>query len=420
MTVRCPGNGASMARPGVPQNVAFDMGLITAGLELISPWLTPFTALVDSFMYQAVNQCTSDPPAMPVFDASDVTNLIGGVLNPNLDVTLTKVNNALLNYAWSKFCICSDGTDPGPPATLAPPAGAANPAIKQSTPCFQGSWQGTIPQNSTNPVISSLMDATQALVPVDGTTATAVDATSSAYTVYGIATGTTSVVFQFQQGATQNACDPANGPYLVLQQLDANRSVLSNDNLLDPRDLKTGTVTVSVRANARYWHIYSWLTAAGGCGPSTGTTNYNSQAFCNGQQPNQLTSCCPPDPAIMLGIQNILQRLANQTVTDTLTRGTTHSNLSGSGTVTLVAECAAVEVNVRAQPPLVVNPGSPDYYFSMGFITSYAVGSPLKGWRLVYTSQIFPLQTYADQMGYTLPPGVIVDLVEMLPAAAVG
>jgi len=62
------------------------------------------------------------------------------------------------------------------------------------------------------------------------------------------------------------------------------------------------------------------------------------------------------------------------------------------------------------------NPGSPNYYISLGFITSIAAGSPLKGWRLVYGSQTFPIMSYADQIGYTLPASVSIDLVELLPA----
>jgi hypothetical protein len=90
--------------------------------------------------------------------------------------------------------------------------------------------------------------------------------------------------------------------------------------------------------------------------------------------------------------------------------------VTGDGTLTLVASCAAVRVHVTTDLSTWPNhPGSPNYYLSMGFITSIAAGSPLKGWRLVYGSQTFPIAAYADQIGYTLPPGITATVTELLP-----
>lgn len=59
------------------------------------------------------------------------------------------------------------------------------------------------------------------------------------------------------------------------------------------------------------------------------------------------------------------------------------------------------------------NPGTPNYYFSLGFATPFAGGTPLKGQRLVYNHQVFSWPTYTDAIGYTLYPDVNIDLIEL-------
>jgi hypothetical protein len=145
--------------------------------------------------------------------------------------------------------------------------------------------------------------------------------------------------------------------------------------------------------------------------------------FCSGQQPTGVaTPCCPPDPSVdirLRSIQNMLEYVMDHlpsSASSTISVGTQHPAVTGDGTLTLVASCAAVRVHVTTDLSTWPNhPGSPNYYLSMGFITSIAAGSPLKGWRLVYGSQTFPIAAYADQIGYTLPPGITATVTELLP-----
>jgi hypothetical protein len=145
--------------------------------------------------------------------------------------------------------------------------------------------------------------------------------------------------------------------------------------------------------------------------------------YCGTDNPlTVVTPCCPPDPTLEQRLAYLIQLAhANIALTGQSLRGhvdgTRHSGLSGSGTVTLVDGVLAVRVEIKTGlSSLQLNPGSPNYYFSAGFITPIAAGSPLKGARLVYSAQTYPVPSYTDQIGFTLPPGVTVDIVELLPA----
>jgi hypothetical protein len=155
-----------------------------------------------------------------------------------------------------------------------------------------------------------------------------------------------------------------------------------------------------------------------------GTFEASHTLFCGpGGATNPVVPCCPPDPLLDARLSQILQyeKIIVQLLGAPLhshVDGTRHANLIGSGSITLVDSVDAIRVEVTSSlTGWPNNPGDPNYYFSLGFITSIAAGSPLKGWRLVYSAQTFPIVSYADQIGYTLPPGVQVAIVELIPAA---
>jgi hypothetical protein len=62
-------------------------------------------------------------------------------------------------------------------------------------------------------------------------------------------------------------------------------------------------------------------------------------------------------------------------------------------------------------------PGTPTFYWDMGFITPLAFDTPLRGWRLVFERQSFQLQNVTDAISYTLLGNTVVDVVEQLLAA---
>lgn len=151
------------------------------------------------------------------------------------------------------------------------------------------------------------------------------------------------------------------------------------------------------------------------------------QIYCNPTNPTVTQPCCPPDPQLqntlnyILGVEQNIYNLVQQLQTGGLPRlplyqdSTVHAGLSGAGTITLQTKAVAFRVDVTSNiTNWPHNIQVPTYYFSMGFVTSYALTSPIKGWRLVYQSQDFPLAAECDQIGYTLPAGITVNITELL------
>lgn len=126
MTAIC-GGGTSAPKPGVVTNNFISAATITTGLLEITPYLAPFAGMIDAFVYNATNQCTGDPPAMPTSAQLNPLNIIGGVFNPNSGAWVTAANNLLLNWCWLLFCQCTSApvpvlTYPGPPANVSVPS----------------------------------------------------------------------------------------------------------------------------------------------------------------------------------------------------------------------------------------------------------------------------------------------------------
>jgi hypothetical protein len=207
---------------------------------------------------------------------------------------------------------------------------------------------------------------------------------------------------------------------------DANSISISSGQIHGPL-ANTDAVCVArgpVPTNARYMATYGeWQ----GSDVQSGTATGQMIFYCTGQSPTAPeVPCCPPDPSLdarLTYLTNLVVQLAGmlQAPVDALVDGAIHGPFSGTGSVLLNAECAAVRVDVLTDLSLwPKNPGTPTYYFSLGFITSYAEATPLKGWRLVYSSQSFPVHTYADMIGWTLPDGVQIRITEQQGASAAG
>lgn len=420
MTAAC-GGGPSALRPGSGATVVASAGAITAGLELITPWLLPFAFLIDAFAYDALNSCQTDPPPMPVFNATDIANLVGGVFNPSLSATLSKVHDVLLNYFWATYCECTSGpqppalgTLPQPPGTVLPPfnatGGVCMTDVQTITYGMLGVGCNSVSNQTNRPTLffgfpdTTVPPRMPALLPPNPY--------AVQLTVDNHGEGTNPLPV----GVQLSAIDSQGAP-LAMQETVLYQQVLPG---------RSQTFTWHFVPTTTYYYAavqVEWFdpVAVGPpCAvPPTNTATFTGRLLCQSSS-TPLQPCCPPDESTSNGINTLVrmvQQLANQiNVGFThLVDATRHAGLSGTGSVHLVASCAACRVEIKNLPVTWPNnPGTPPYLFSAGFITSFVLTAPLRGWRLIYDSQTFPLEPYADQIGYTLAPGLVIDIVEQL------
>ena len=416
----CNGGTGSL-KPGIGGAVVFDAGLITAGLSLITPYLLPFAALIDAFVYEALTQCEQEPPALPVFDATDMSNLVGGVLNPNLHFTLDKIHQLLLHFAWDRFCRCSNGVVPVL-EPLPPPTGSTSVTGNPQQACFQGTFTGTAPNLPAGSPISAAQDITTQLMPVAGDRLALPVPGQPDLVAYSKPAGVTRVEFVTKLGKVGSAPSDTTGNWPVLVWWDAS-NVFSGSKpfaVFTPSGpVSTGHYDIPVDAN--WYYVFNASTQTGSAPPVTIPCDCSTKVFCGGGATGGVEECCPPDPAIMVGIRNILNAIANlqlggERLPVSWTDGVRHSSLREAGSFSINEAAIGIRIEVTRQPDFPhVLPGNPNFYWDMGFVTPIALTSPLRGWRVVFLNESFTLPQFTDSIGYTLLHGTEADIVELLP-----
>ena len=418
MTALC-GGGTSSPRPGVPQQVTVAGTLITEGLGLIQPWLLAFAALIDGFLYQSVSQCSTDPPAMPTFDASDVANLVGGVLNPNINVTLTKINNALLNVFWPRFCQCDNATVVPTPGLQPPPPGALNVIGTPQQPCFQGNWVGFPPSIGASPTYAQFGDATQQLLSVDTRRQSHSD-TGGSYVGYGIPSGTTQVTWSLQDTGTQ-FCTALSSSGATVRFWDTNGVQVGAD--INPTVTTSGSTasgTFAVPSGAQFWRWGVAYEQGATCGNQLNATRWLTLVWCAGGAPGTLTSCCPGPSDLTIGIQNIIKLIQNLPTApggglNAYSKGTVHTGMTGTQSLT-VSGIIGMLVDVTTGTPTIPQlGGNPPYEWNLGFLSVSTTDGMIQQRRLTRQHMIWiPDQMHLfTTIGVFLGTGVVVNLTEL-------
>lgn len=409
------GGLAGVQKPGVGLNIVVTA---TAIEGLVGIFETPLAALailpiVAGKAYYLQSFCNAPQPADPILtdldfkaalDLSDfgATGRAGQRINQWLDFMM-----------WPLLCNCADGTAPPPVANTTVPGLGANtglPGAATGVTC----WKATAVFKSATVQVTWFNSLTPKTTDLPGTGFPA--GQQPQHLPVPIPTSVSVSV------TTHGLIGPAANWAWDLEYLDATGALIPATGIFSPslNGDRTYAAAGPVPANAAGIQFL-----ATGPVPNQPQFSYDVDLnyYCGTNTPTTpQVPCCPPDPSMDVRLRRIEQ--FEQIIIGLLgqqllghTDGTRHSHLTGNGSVVLVDSVTAVRVEVTSSlTDWDVNPGVPNYYFSLGFITSIAAGSPLKGWRLVYGSQTYPIQPYSDQIGYTLAEGVSIDLVELLPA----
>lgn len=422
MTALC-GGGASNVKQGVVSTNIVAGALITAGLEALSPWLVPVGALVDGFIYNATAQCTTDPPAMPTFDATDAQILALGLLAPNATTTLGKIQDLIMNYLWHQWCECTSATTPPLPTPQPPPAGTGVSNPQTATPCFTGT-ASYFPPTQSGPQPFSAADLTQQLLPVTGATQHDPFSTDPTWIQYGTPSGVTSIDFQAYQPNT-SGCGGNSGPLMgeVFFFDNTGRQITYAQFSGNQYPTPNTSGTIPIPSNTVWWSVAAGYNPTV-CGTVAGNATIKTQVYCGGGG-TSLSNCCPPDPSITFALNNLIQLVLSIQAALTglvippelvgYTNGAVHGALSGSGQFALVGQPLGLLVDINATSPAQGQVlGSPDRWFNLGWITPEIVGTPYAPQRIVYLTQQMQLPQLVDVINYTLGPGVVATVTELI------
>jgi len=408
-------SGTGVPRPGFERAVNVTAAAVEGVLTAIAgPEAAIFLSpIIASQQYDLSQICTTGDPGDPGLGPQDYVDAadVGGNIVANGAAWL-KIRQWFLHIMWPTWCECSDGTVLSAPTISPVPQPTLNPGMP------------------VGPTGSSCWDVTRTFPSFSGTTTWGNAIFPRTQDIPGTYTnGGQPQVFPSPRptnvlcSVTAHHTNPSAPLWAwILQSIDASGAPDGGNSLFSPSlsgDVNYTAQTVISAIGAGYRLILS-----------NNVPFYAPQEFevhvtytCPGQGPLTITTpCCPPDPSVESRLNYLIQLAhANIALSGQALKGhvdgTRHAGLTAAGTVTLVDSVLAVRVEIKTGlGSLELNPGSPNYYFSAGFITPIAAGSPLKGARLVYAAQTYPVPSFTDQIGFTLPPGVSIDIVELLPA----
>lgn len=399
---------------------AVESALILSGNPEIAAILAPFL-VATPFIVQ--DFCSKDPPGDPGLTPAILANAVAELASPGFGPNLNLVKQWWDNIYWYKICGCSSVATPSPPAaTLPPGTGGQNTGLPSNgtiTSCFKTSATIQIGPNTqgaghdTRAATMIRLFPPAWLAPPPSGAPTWTDAVFSpnppttfdhvVLTITAASNPTQSLGtgFHWQTSAT--------GP------LDSNGQQIP----------LTGSPT-----QTSIWHPIDF-TPSGFSNLSIYASNGDAvtreltitfEMFCSSTTtPN--AACCPPDSTTSNYLSQIYNLVLNLTQNATANPPTgwadaaIHAGISGTGSFQLGPNVTGLRAAFTTIPSDIrITPGTPTFYWSLGFVTPVAIDVPLRSLRTVFATQAMQLPVHTTAVDYTFPPGAVVTLTELVPA----
>lgn len=424
MTAVC-GGGPSQARPGLIGNAFSTASGITAFLSgfLPLPVAIAIGAVAAVETFDVAQFCTIDPPADPGLTAQDMVDFMNpSALNTYLPA-LQKVRTWWRHVYWWQVCECSTVPTPTMPAPSNPGNQSQNPGLPSGSTqnCYEtkagylatGVSSGTTVADLTAAFLPSSADTISVSLNLEGHTIP--------MRAVRIPSGVSAVFAQSQNGgaaspAGVNAHDGSIHAWGATgNDLGSLAQIFNSQNAL----VGTAAQGAPLPTGAQYISLGVFNTADVSVSGKEMSWSSDIRYICGTQL---ATPCCPPDPALEFKLNQLFQLVLNlqgqaaASPPTGWTDGIRHSGLEKAGSFHLAPGAIGVRFETSSIPPgFQVSPGDPNFYWDLGFITPFALGSPMRGWRLLYNPHSFHLPDFTDQIGYTLASGVVSAAVELLP-----
>jgi hypothetical protein len=407
----CRGSGSS-ANPVYGTVVAVTSTAIEAFLvtRMPRPVAQFFSPILAGITYDLETVCSGQAPTPVALTDQDVRDL-SNIADPiPYFLAANKLKDWFLAQYWGVICVCGDGQPAAPVSAPALPTVGVNPGLPTGSPappCWDMRATTTQAVGTTPAVVNNM---TARYLP--GPLVTGMTGVGTLDGASPIPPGTTQFTWsassQWDQAGTGQA-------FADLVIFDDTKTVIAPTPTLCAGNNVGAGETLDLPAGAKYLMIR----ATNNVPTSTWTMDLEVQMFCEGQPPGSLvTPCCPPDPIIsrrldqILGLVTLLQR---QVAPFAYVPGVLHSALTGHGELS-VQGLLGVKVTPTTVPPGVgVDLGDPDTLWLESWINW---GNP-DGWHereFLRSSPHVSLPALAGQytkLGYTLRPGLVVDILEL-------
>jgi len=404
VTGPCSGAVVGVPRPGFADFQYVGPAAIGGALAGLSGWAgAGVGAAIGALTYDLSTFCPNGPPAMPTFSAADIAALLSPIDFGGRTAAALKFNDFIGNLFWDRLCECPGGTTTiGSPSSY--PSGAGQvvnvpqgvlvckeinlPQQNYGTSSVTPYYYGTGTASTTIDDVGIPAGATQMSVIM-----TAHSVGASHYSGSG--------TFQFRN-ASHTAMTSVSG------------SVASAGSPGGAAGPLTGSIAVP--AGAVYLRIQIGKDTAG---TVTDQFSANVKLYCNGLPGQTLASCCAPDPGTQMLLEQILSMVTlvqRQSAPFAYVYGANHTALSGDGEITVFG-LIGVSVDVTTLPSYYGSAdGSPVKHFGLGYVQLGTADGYDHSRQVDFdgTLMIPPVAGAFTKIGYSLSPGVVVSIRELV------
>lgn len=410
MTSICTGSGPSSVRPGYPESVILTAdyieGILPPQLQVLRPvWPYIRPVIVDTLS----TFCAAEPPGWPdLSEAVFAAVLAGGEAGAAL-VTAGLLTQVARNAFWYLACECTSGATPAAPTPDPPPAvPVINPP--QINPAPAAPCQ-TIASDLVMPVQSGATTGWH--TGTAGITNTGPGAISLAK-VDIIPQAALSYTIRYAATSTDNAGFIEFVAQWYTSSLTLISTALATSAVHPPQN---GSTSFSLPANARYVAMYA---DTSGANPAVIDTHMAVEFSCAAANPlAPATPCCPPDP-IMTGylsqILNAVTLIQRQAAPFGYIAGASHTGLADNGSLS-IADLIGVKIDITTLPDSYGrHEGDPIKYFNLGVLTWGTADGYRTSTFLEHDAQVIfpPLAGVYTLLGYSLAPGIVIDITELV------
>lgn len=357
-------------------------------------WAVPLAMGIAGTRFVLLDLCSSDPPAVPDFTASDAIALLGWI-DPLAHVQAQlKLYQLVGNQLWYLVCQCDNATVPVAP-TVPPPPG--------------------LPSINPPPVVAPT------------TTQPCAGESPRAYQFHSVSGdgGHFGPRLDLPAGATELECvttwsPPDSFPATHFPTFDVQFWNAAGGSISSVEfsyyasgipytkriSIPTGAVQYQFSASSGSMNVATDLSSVATFYCGSGSTGYPAPAP------------CAADPSVLAQLDAILQLvtlLQRQVAPFAYVPGARHNGLTGSGQFS-VQGLLGVSVILTTVPPGLGNiAGDPPELFDVGFVTLGTADGWHRSVRLEHSpTLIMPILGSETLLGWTLAPGVVVDVLELV------
>jgi hypothetical protein len=391
VTTLC-GGGTSAPKAGLPSVVDYAVSTI-AELLIFRGVRWPIFALplIDMGPLTLASFCATDPPALPAFTSDETDAVLQLRFGTDFDSGIAKFKDLVLYTLWYEACECTSGS-----LTT-----YVQPTIPSGTP----EYQPPVPLAST-PCISLGPNSDTYTTGNGNFNQGGILRSGALWTTARITVSTTILTAPGWTQVITPRFDLSAGGQITLPAFVVPAGTSVTRDYAVPQDNTVSGFSIT-------------LSTATGTGQMRQDKTWS--AYCGGVLPGDLVPCCPPDEVtqatldILLKMVTLIQR---QVAPFAYVYGDNHAGLTGDGEISPVGGLIGVSVDVTAVTSAVgSSAGTPQHLFDVGFITLGTVDGWLKSRRIDAdgTLELAPNGAGAiTRIGYTLEPGVEVDIRELV------